>query len=327
MSTTIRWGILGPGSIAHTFATGLQHLTDAKLVAVGSRDADKSAAFAAKFGAERAYGSYEELVRDGEVDIIYVATPHSYHKEHTLLCLEHGKAVLCEKPMAVNAGEVAAMVASACQRGLFLMEAMWTRHLPIMAKVRQWLAEKRIGEPRLVTADFGFRAPVKPEGRLFNPALAGGGLLDVGVYAIAFAQMIFGRPPARIQATAEMTETGVDAQTAMLLSYDRGEQALLSCAVRLATPQEARILGTEGSITIPAFWHATSAALQTYGQEPVLVQAEAGYHYEAREAGYCLRTGKQQSALMTWDDSLHLARTMDEVRRQIGLCYPMERPR
>lgn len=324
MTKTIRWGILGPGSIAQRFATDLQQVSDAKLVAVGSRDGAKAAEFAAKYAAPRAYGSYGELLRDDEVDIIYVATPHTYHREHTLLCLDAGKAVLCEKPLAINAAQATEMVARAQRQGLFLMEAMWTRHLPVMAKVRQWLAEKRIGDVRMVTADFGFRATVNPEGRLFNPALAGGALLDVGVYTIALAQMVLGRTPAGIQASAELLETGVDGQTAMILRYDGGRLALLSCAVRTGTPQEARVYGTEGSISIPGFWHATSATLQAAGQESVQYSASAGYHYEAIEAGYCLRTGKHESAVMPWEDSVAVARTMDAVRQQIGLVYPME---
>ncbi len=327
MTRMINWGILGPGSIAHRFATDLQQAPDATLLAVGSRDGAKAAEFAAKYGAPRAYGSYEELVADDQIDIIYVATPHTFHKAHTLLCLDHGKAVLCEKPLAVNATDATEMVARARSKDLFLMEAMWTRHLPIMAKVRQWLAEKRIGDVRIVTADFGFRASLNPEGRLFNPALAGGGLLDVGVYTIAFAQMVFGRAPTSIRATAEILETGVDGQTAMILQYDRGELALLSCAVRVSTPQEARIWGTEGSITIPDFWHATNATLHVAGQEPLQVSAAAGYHYEAIEADYCLRTGKRESALMTWEESLAVAGMMDAVRQQIGLVYPIERKR
>jgi len=325
MNRTIDWGILGPGMIANRFATDLRHVKDARVVAVGSRSAEKAAEFASQYGAARAYGSYEELAADPEVDVVYVATPHVFHKEHTLLCLNHGKAVLCEKPMAVNAADESEMIATARARGLFLMEAMWTRYLPVMNKVRQWLAEKRIGEVRMVTADFGFRSEIKPEGRLFNPALAGGGLLDVGVYTIALAQMIYGRAPKSIQATAEIIEPGIDAQTAVILGYDHGELALLSSAVRTNTPQEARILGTEGNIHIPDFWHATTATLSANGCLPAKTKSEAGYHFEAIEVGYCLRTGKQESALMPWEESLTIARIMDAVRQQIGLVYPTER--
>ena len=179
MITPIRWGILGPGSIANQFAKGLQAAPDGQLVAVGSRDLQRAEAFAEQYDAPNRHGSYEELVADPEVDAIYVATPHPFHKENSILCLEAGKAVLCEKPFTVNAAEAAEIVAVARAKKVFLMEAMWSRYLPIIVQVRKWLDEGAIGEPLQVNADFGFRAGVNPEGRLFSPALAGGALLDV----------------------------------------------------------------------------------------------------------------------------------------------------
>jgi predicted dehydrogenase len=265
------------------------------------------------------------MLDDPELDIVYVATPHPFHKAHTLLCLERGKAVLCEKPMAVNEGEVRAMADLARGQGVFLMEAMWTRFLPVMGHVRQWLTEKRIGEVRILSADFGFRSAWNPEGRLLNPALAGGALLDVGVYTVALASMIYGQSPARIQAMAHIGETAVDEQTGMLLGYERGELALLTCAIRTTTPQEARILGTEGAIHIPGFWHATSATLSVREQEPLCVSEPAGYHYEAAEVMARLRAGQGESALMPLDESIAIARTLDRIRAIVGLTYPMER--
>jgi predicted dehydrogenase len=182
----IRWGVLGPGSIAKQFARGLQVLPDAELVAVGSRSLEKAQAFAAEFKASRVYGSYEALAADPEVDAIYVATPHPFHHANSLMCLKAKKAVLCEKPFTINAVECAELIACARQEKVFLMEAMWTRFLPTIVKVRDWLDQKAIGEPRMVQADFGFRAEVEPDGRLFNLALGGGALRDVGVYPISF---------------------------------------------------------------------------------------------------------------------------------------------
>jgi predicted dehydrogenase len=324
MKDNIGWGILGPGSIAAKFAADLRQLDDASFVAVGSRSLERATAFAQAHGFERAYGSYEQLVEDPDVDVLYVATPHPFHREHTLLCLRHDKAVLCEKPMAVNEAQVQEMVACARERGVFLMEAMWTRALPVMRQVQQWLDEVRIGDVRMLTADFGFRTRWNPEGRLLNPNLAGGALLDVGVYTVALASMVFGAPPAEIQAAAHIGETGVDEQTAMLLRYDDGALALLSCAVRTNTPHSARIDGTGGSIDIPAFWHATSAVLRVSGQEPVEASGLVGYHYEAAEAMACLRSGRQESDLMPLDESIAIARTMERVRANIELVYPME---
>ena len=193
-SETIHWGILGPGSISHQFATGLQSVPAAKLLAVGSRFQEKADAFADKFGAPKRHGSYEALAADPDVHVIYIATPHPQHKDAALLCLEHGKAVLCEKPFTVNAKEAEEVIASARAKDLFVMEAMWSRFFPAMAHVRKLIADGAIGEARMLQADFGFRAGVNPESRLFNLAYAGGGLLDVGVYPISLASMLFGAP-------------------------------------------------------------------------------------------------------------------------------------
>ena len=322
MGATIGWGILGAGSIATRFATDLKKLDDARLVAVGSRSADKAARFAQEWGVERAYGGYAEMLADPEVDVVYVATPHPFHKPHTLLCLEAGKAVLCEKPIAVNAGEVRAMVEAARAHNLFLMEAMWSRFNPVMVQVRQWLDEGAIGEPRMLSADFGFSARVNPEARLFNPALAGGALLDVGVYVVSLASWVLGAP-AQVQGAAGIGATGVDEQTGMLFKYAGGQLALLACAIRTQTPQMARIDGTEGAIEVPAFWHPTTARL-VRPEEPLEVSGTFGYHYEAAEVMECLRQGKTESDVMPLDESVTIAETMDQVRAQIGVRYPME---
>ena len=322
MQRRIGWGVLGPGAIASKFASDLKQLSDARLTAVGSRSLERATVFAEKHGFERAYGSYEELVSDADVEVVYVATPHPYHREHTLLCLRSGKAVLCEKPMAVNAMQATDMVSCARERGLFLMEAMWTRALPVIQQVRQWIREQRIGEVRMLTADFGFRTAWRPEGRLLNPALAGGTLLDVGVYTIALASMVFDAPPVEIQAAAHVGSTGVDEQTAMLFRHENGALALLSCAVRTNTPQAARIDGTEGTIEIPAFWHATAATLRRPGADAVEFSASAGYHYEAAEVMSHLRAGRTESDLIPLDESLSIAHVMDLVRAQIGQVPP-----
>jgi len=255
---------------------------------------------------------------------VYVATPHPFHKPHTLLCLEAGKAVLCEKPMAVNAGEVRAMVEAARAHGLFLMEAMWSRFNPVLVQARQWLDEGVIGEPRMLTADFGFSARVDPEARLFNPHLAGGALLDVGIYVVSLASWVFGGVPEQVLAAADIGATGVDEQTGMVLKYVGGRLALLSCAIRTQTPHFARIDGTEGAIEVPAFWHPTTARLIRPGAEPLEVTGTFGYHYEAAEVISCLRQGKAESATMPLDESVAIAETMDQVRALIGVKYPME---
>lgn len=324
---TFRWGILGPGNIAHQFAKGLKVLPDAKLLAVGSRSKARADEFGDQYAITRRYGSYEELANDPDVDIIYVASPHPFHREHSLLCLRNGKAVLCEKPMGVNARHVEEVSRYAADHNIFLMEAMWTRFLPAIRKVRRWLEEKRIGEVRMLTADFGFRSGWNPEGRLLNPDLAGGALLDVGVYTIAFASMVFGKSPCKVTCMSHIGETGVDEQTAIIMGYEQGQLALLSCAIRTNTPQEARIIGTEGSIHIPNFWRATSATLVVSGkeEEKAYIPFEGtGYNYEAEEVMQCLRQGMVQSSEMSLAESLSIAETMDKVRSQIELRYPMD---
>jgi len=323
MKDTIGWGILGAGRIAGKFATESKLVPGTRLVAVGSRAAEKADEFAKQNGVERAYGSYAELVADPDVDAIYVATLHATHCEHTLLALDAGKAVLCEKPFAITGREARQMIERARERKLFLMEAMWARFNPITVQVRRWIAEGRIGEPRMVTVDFGFRAAWNPESRLLNPALAGGALLDVGVYVLAYASMVFGRP-AQIQATAHIGETGVDEQTAIVLKYAGGQIASLTCAVRTPSPQGARIDGTEGAIEIPAFWRAPIARLIRPNEDPIEATGDFGFQYEIAEAMSCLIAGQTESPNMPLDETLAIAETMDEVRRQIGLKYPFE---
>jgi len=324
MTDIFNWGILGPGRIAHRFATDLKRLPDARLLAIGSRDESRAAAFASEFGAERVYGSYNALVADPDVQAIYVATPHPLHLETAQLCLAHGKAVLCEKPLTATLAQAEALVASARQHGVFLMEAMWTRFIPVITQVCAWLAEGRIGEPRLLTADFGFRAEVNPSARLFSPALAGGALLDVGVYVVSLAQMVFGSAPVQMQAVAALGATGVDEQTALSLRFADGGLAALTCAIRTNTPQLARIDGTAGRITIPAFWHATEATLEPQGGEAITIQGDAGYQYEAAEVMACVRAGRVESAIMPLDESLAIAATLDAARGQVGVRYPFE---
>ncbi len=327
MTASIRWGILGPGSIAKQFATGLTVVPGATLAAVGSRTLASAQAFATEFKAPRAHGSYAALAADPEVDAIYIATPHPMHRAAAALCLEAGKAVLCEKPLTVNAREAEELVAIATRKRVFLMEAMWTRFQPVMCQVREWLAQDAIGEPRMVSADFGFRCGMDPKSRLLDPALAGGALLDVGVYTVAFAAMVFGGTPATVMAQAHIGETGVDEQTAVVGSWSGGRLALLSCAVRTNTPHEAWIHGTTGRIHIPGFWHAQEATLTRDGKPAETAKLPFtgnGYNYQAIEVARCLREGLIESPIIPHAESIAIMKTMDEIRRQIGLRYPGE---
>lgn len=326
--TPIRWGILGLGRIARKFALGLQSVPDAKLVAVGSRSLEKATAFAGEFNVPYAHGSYEALAADPEVDVVYVATPHPYHLEVARLCLKAKKAVLCEKPFTLNEREARELVDCARRENVFLMEAMWSRFLPPMVQVREWLARGVIGEPRMVIADFCFRSDWNPQSRVLDPHLGGGALLDVGIYPLALASMVFGGAPLKVTGQCHLGETGVDEQSAMLLSYQGGALAVLSCAVRTQSPHDARILGTEGSIYIPGFWHCTEATLTKTGKAPQTaapVRMGNGYNYEAAEVDRCLRAGLKESPVMPLSETLTTLRTMDELRRQWGLVYPQEK--
>ena len=328
MTGKTRWGILGTGNIARQFATGLAAVPGAELAAVGSRKQETADEFGQKFGIPRCYASYEALVVDPDIDVIYVSTPHHLHKPNTLMALEAGKAVLCEKPFCLNVREAEEVVSYARSRNLLLMEAMWTRFLPVTVEVKRLLTDGAIGEVRMVTADFGFRADFNPEARLFNLAYGGGGLLDVGIYVISLAFMVFGGPPTQMTSLAHIGQSGVDEQAAFVFGYDGGRLASLTCAVRTSTPQEATIIGTEGRIHLPSrFWNAKTAVLTVSGKEPVCIEHPRtgnGYNYEAEEVQRCLSEGRTESALMPLDETLSVLRTMDALRAQWGVKYPGE---
>ena len=327
MKDSIRWGILGTGKIARKFADGLKVLPDAQLMAVGSRTAESAQEFGSQFAVPHRHASYEELAADPDVDAIYVATPHSCHKDNSLLALAGGKAVLCEKPFTINAREAEQVIKFAREKKIFLMEAMWTRCFPMMEKLRALLAAKAIGETRMLTADFGFRAEYHEEGRLFNREFGGGALLDVGVYPISLASMIFG-PPTRIASLAHLGRTEVDEEAAMILSHEQGQLAALSTAIRLDTAHEAIILGTKGRIRIHSpWWRPTAMTLSREGTADEVMEfppAGNGYEFEAAEVMNCLRAGKRESNVMPLDESLAIMKTMDAIRAQWGLKYPME---
>jgi predicted dehydrogenase len=327
MTEKIRWGILGTGNIASQFARGLAVLPDAQLLAVGSRSQASADAFGDMFSVERRYTAYEALANDPDIDAVYVGTPHVFHRENTLLCLRHGKAVLCEKPFAINAHEAQEMIDFAREHKVFLMEAMWTRYMPIFVHLRDLLAQQVIGDVRMIHIDFGFRARFNPEHRLFKPELGGGALLDVGIYPVSLASMILGQPE-RIASMAHLGETGVDENSAMLFGYPDGALAVLSTAIRTSTPHVAILNGTEGRITIHSrWWFPSRMTVEIFGKEAREIEMPYtgnGYNYEADEVARCLRAGLLESDVMPLDETLAIMRTMDEIRAQWGLKYPVE---
>ena len=322
-----RWGILGTGAIARQFVRGLRSVPEAEVLAVGSRSEASAAKFADKRNIPRRHASYHALASDPDVDVVYIATPHPFHAENTTLCLEAGKAVLCEKPFCVNAAEAERVVGLAREKGLFLMEGMWTRFFPLMGEVRRLVSEVALGEVRMLNVDFGFRADPNPASRLFAPGLGGGALLDVGVYCVSFASMILGRPSGSV-GISHLGETGVDEQASVVLEHEGGRLANLAIGIRTTTPQEATIMGTEGYVRIHApWWRPKSMTISRPGEEDESVEAPVsgnGFNYEAAEVMRCLEAGKTESDIMPLDETVSVMRTMDTIRAAWGLRYPGE---
>ncbi|MFF2643569.1 Gfo/Idh/MocA family protein [Streptomyces niveus] len=324
---TTRWGVLATGGIAATFTGDVQAMAGAEVVAVASRSEPSAKAFADRFGIPRAYGDWAGLVADPDVDIVYVATPHSAHRAAAGLALEAGKPVLCEKAFTLNAREAGELVALAGERGLFLMEAMWMYCSPVVRRMTELIADGAIGEVRTVQADFGLQGPFAPEHRLRDPALGGGALLDLGVYPVSFAQLILGEPD-RVQADALLSPEGVDLNTGMLLGWDSGATALLSCSVTARTASTATVTGTAGRIELPSgFFHPDAFVLHREGRDPERYAVEsplAGMQHEAAEVSRCLRAGEKESPLVPLAGSLAVMRTLDAVRERVGVRYPVD---
>ncbi|MEW2491602.1 Gfo/Idh/MocA family oxidoreductase [Streptomyces sp. NPDC048411] len=330
MGRTVRWGVLATGGIAATFTADLQAMPDTEVVAVASRTDTAAKAFADRFGIPKAYGNWADLAADDEVDVVYVATPHSAHREATALCLEAGKHVLCEKAFTLNSREAEELVALARDRGLFLMEAMWTYCNPVVRRLTSLIADGAIGEIRTVQADFGLAGPFGPDHRLRDRALGGGALLDLGVYPVSFAHLLLGEPD-RVQADALLSPEGVDLNTGMLLGWESGATALLSCSVTADTPQTASVTGTRGRIDFPrGFFYPERFVLHREGHDPQEFTAGTagdglrGMQFEQAEVLRALRAGETESPLVPLNGSLAVMRTLDAVRDRIGVRYPAD---
>jgi len=329
MKDTIRWGILGCGKIAHKFANDLRLVEGARLAAVASRDAANVAAFAKQFNAEHTFTSYEAMVKSDVIDVVYIATPHGLHHEHTLLCLNYGKAVLCEKAFALNSQQASEMIATAEAKKVFLMEAFWTKFLPQYQKVVSIIGSGQLGEIKWIQADFGFRAPDPPAQRIYDPALGGGSLLDVGIYPVFLALSLLGKPDS-ITASIVRHDTGVDEQWSSVFTYRNGVLATLSSSFVADTPVEAVIAGTKGRIQWRNRFHNAIGHVELVigKEEPVPVETRRedgyGYQFEARHVGECLRQGLTESPVMTHADTLQLMHTLDEIRKICGITYPVD---
>tara|TARA_R110002072_G_scaffold86876_4_gene196150 strand:- start:3353 stop:4327 length:975 start_codon:yes stop_codon:yes gene_type:complete len=324
MHKTINWGIIGLGNIAHKFATDLLTVEGAKLYAVASRNQEKADVFAAKYNAIKAYDSYEALAKNKNIDAVYIATPHALHKENTLLCLDNGIAVLCEKPFAMDSNEVLEMIAKAKEKNVLLMEALWTYFLPHYQYVLKALEGKIYGDVLKLEADFGFYRAFDNSSRLFNKSLGGGSLLDIGIYPIFAALSTLGIPK-NIEANATYYENGADSSCDMVFEYDNNAKAVLKSTLFEDTPTEAIFHCERGIIKINSQFHAPS----TVNLIPNKGNAETidfnyktiGYSYEAIHFNELLRQGKTESHVMSFEFSKALIKTLDDVKNLINLHY------
>jgi predicted dehydrogenase len=320
----IRFGILGPGKIANRFASSFEHTTGAKVYAVASRDQAKAKNFADTYHIEKIYGTYEEMINDAEVDVIYIATPHPFHYEQTLQCLKRGKPVLCEKPLALNYRQAHEMIEAAKKSNVFLMEAMWSRFFPATKKVTALVQSGVIGEVNYLQADFGFVAPVDDNNRVYNLALGGGAQLDVGVYPLFLALLLLGKP-AEVKAFSTLATTGADATTSALLKFGNGSIAHILSSIVTDSPKQADIMGTKGIIIMQTPWHKSqhvTVKLNT-GEtiEYPFPYPGNGFQYQIEEVVSCLKANKKESDLMPHSLSLLMAQVSDEIRKQGGVKY------
>jgi len=326
----IRWGILGAGRIARKFASDLRFVEDAELVAVGSRSKESAEEFSKEFPVKYAHDSYEALAQNPEVDVIYVATPHNLHRENTLLCLQHNKAVLCEKPFAMNSRQAIEMINIAKEKKVFLMEALWTKFHPHYIKMQEMIKQGMLGDVRSVLVNFGFKPLAPVPARLFDPQLGGGTVMDIGIYNVFIAMNILGKPD-HIDAVMTPASTGVDEQCAILFKYNNGAMAQLFSTFSSNLATEADISGTDGRIRLTSRFYEPSSAIEFYPERtdsrqviPVAKEEGFGYQYEARHVNDCLRKGLTESNVVTFADTLLLMETLDEIRKIAGIRYPSD---
>ena len=322
----IRFGMVGHGHISGQFLAAMEVVEGVHVGAVAGRNADRARAFAEASGIASSYGSAGEMLSSEQLDAVYVCTPHPSHEEAAVACIDAGVAVLVEKPIAPNLAGATRMVEAAQAAGVFAMEAMWTRFLPIYGVVRRWIDEGRVGDVRLVTAAFGFAAPVMPDHRLFDPEQAGGSLLDVGVYPLTIAHWLYDSHPVEYGALARVGETNVDEIVSIAASYPGGGLAQLGCATVANLESSAVIAGTAGSIEIPVFWAADRAILRTGDEEETeaMPHRANGFEYEIEEVVDCVRRGQTESNRMPLSLSLEMAGLCDEIRARLGVVYPFE---
>lgn len=323
----IRWGILGAGWIAEKMAGDFRRVKGAKIVAIAARDLNRAEAFAQKYGIQKAYGSYEQLASDPDIDIVYIATTHNFHLEHAMLCLKHNKNVLCEKPITVNAKEFAIMRNESEKRNLFLMEAFWTNFLPPVLKAKQWVDSGVLGQIEVIQSGLGFVQNGRQEGRFLNPDLAAGSLLDLAIYNLQFGKLMAKSEEASCSMMAQKTPKGIDMVDSIQVQYQNGILGLYTASSDALFVNDAYIIGTNGKIIVKDF-HMTRKAILMVGDTVVETftdrRTTSGYDYEAQSVTDCLRKGLKENPKRTLNDTEASMKLMDALRKQIGLKYPFE---
>jgi len=317
----IRWGIIGCGSIANKFMSSVAEVEDGEVTACASRTSGKAEKFAKKHNIPSSFNSYEDMLKSADIEAVYIATTHNFHYQNVMLSLEHGKSILCEKPMAINADQTRKMVNKARQKELFLMEGMWTRFLPAIRKMKSWLKEKQIGDVKMLRATFAIGAAFNPEHRLFNPELAGGALLDAGIYPISLASFVMDEQPEKVKALADIGETGVDEQSIYAFLYPHGRMAMLSSAVSSGSENRAEIVGTGGRIIIPSHFLGTQdVELHKNNGEKIALRLPfkepAAFSFEINAAHEAIHTGQNECSIMPLDETLAIAQTMDRLQTE-----------
>ena len=322
----IKWGIIAPGGIANAFAKEVINTKDGILTAVYGRNEERTKEFAKNYNIENYYTNIDKFLNDSNIEAVYIATPHSHHMDFAKKCVLAKKHVLCEKAFSYNHETGKEVIELAKENNVFIMEALWTLFLPAVNKAKEWIEEGKIGKVKLITINFGFKSEYDLNSRLYNPELAGGALLDVGIYPILFSNYIVNNYPKEIKGSAEFTKSNVDESDIINFKYEDGALASLTCSIAIDTDNTAIVYGEKGKIEIPKFWMAKEAYLYTEENTDKFIDEYegAGYKYEIDEANNCIANNRLESKTASHNNTLELAKIMDEIRKQIGLVYPFE---
>ena len=323
----VKWGIIGAGNIANKFAEDIKLADNSKLIACSSKDPAKADNFMKRHKLEHAYGSYDEMLRNDAVDAVYISTTHNFHFENALLCIKHGKNVLCEKPFTMNALQAEQVFEKANEKKVFVMEGMWTRFLPVTTRLNDQIKNGEIGKPMSVFAEFGVKFPYLPESRAFNMNLAGGGLLDLGIYAISFACNIFGNHPVKIESEVKMGQTGVDEEARIVLTYSEGRTATLRYSMMENYKNSATITGTKGDISVDSVFMPSKTTLKKSDGYSADFEntGHNGFEFEIQAATDMILQGELQSPVIRWTDTVEMLRICDTLRSKWNFKYPEEK--